>query len=199
MTNQPGHSIHYGAPPQAPRKKKSNALIILGIIGGFIVLLCGGGILAFALAGGSPKSTTSSGTGSSVKQTAKMGEAARDGKFEFTVTKMQCGVQKIGDDIVEKKPQGQYCLITVKVKNIGDEARTLDDSNQVAYDAAGRKFETDDAGIYVPNNDTVFLNNINPGNSATGVIVFDIPKDGKLTKIELHDSAFSDGIAVALT
>lgn len=193
--------VHYGAPPQAPPRKKSRALpIILGILGGFIVLCVGGGIVAAALGGGNSSADNgNSSTSSKQKTTAKVGQAARDGQFEFTVTKMQCGVKQVGDDIVSKKPQGQYCLITVTVKNIGREARTLSDSNQKAYDAAGRQFSTDEAGVYVPNNDAMFINNINPGNSATGVIVFDIPKDGKLTKIELHDSAFSGGIEVALS
>lgn len=196
MTQQP---VRYGAPPQAPPRKKSRALpIILGILGGIVVLCIGGAVLLAALSGGDSSADKGTGGTSSKKTTAKIGQAARDGQFEFTVSKMQCGVAKVGSDFTEKKAQGQYCLITVVVKNIGSEARTLSDSNQKAYDAAGRQFSTDEAGVYVPNNDAVFLNNINPGNSATGVIVFDIPKDGKLTKIELHDSAFSGGIEVAL-
>jgi len=192
--------VHYGAPPAAPRKKRSAWPIILGILGGFAVLCIGGTILAVALGGndssnGGPKSSSSN---SKQKTVATIGQAARDGQFEFTVKKIQCGVTKIGDEFTEKKPQGQYCLITVTVKNIGKEARTLDDSNQKAYDADGRQFSTDEAGLYVKDNDAMFLENINPGNSATGVIVFDIPKDGKLTKVELHDSAFSGGIEVAL-
>jgi hypothetical protein len=30
----------------------------------------------------------------------------------------------------------------------------------------------------------------------TGTLVFDIPKDGKLASLELHDSTFSGGVAV---
>lgn len=195
MTQQP---VHYGAPPPPPRKKSKALPIILGILGGIALLCVGGIVLAVALSGGDGGANGASASASATKTTAKIGQAARDGQFEFTVKKIQCGVAKIGGEFTEKKPQGQYCLITVTVKNIGKEARTLDDSNQKAYDAAGRQFSTDEAGLYVPNNDTMFINNINPGNSATGVIVFDIPADGKLTKIELHDSTFSGGIEVAL-
>jgi hypothetical protein len=183
--------------PLPPPKKKSKLPLILGILGAVIVLCCGGGIIAFALSGGDNPPTTSSSQGSS-KQAATIGQAVRDGQFEFTVTKVQCGVPKVGDSIMEKKAQGQYCLITVTVKNIGKEPRTLSDSSQRAFDAAGREFSTDEAGMYVPNNDTVFINNINPGNSVTGVLVFDVPKDGKLVKLELHDSPLSGGIEVSL-
>jgi hypothetical protein len=30
----------------------------------------------------------------------------------------------------------------------------------------------------------------------TGVLVFDIPKDGRITSLELHDSPFSGGVTV---
>ena len=30
----------------------------------------------------------------------------------------------------------------------------------------------------------------------TGVLVFDIPKEGKIVGLELHDSAFSGGVLV---
>lgn len=47
------------------------------------------------------------------------------------------------------------------------------------------------------NADTL-LNDINPGNQVTGVVVFDIPKNVKLTRLELHDSPFSGGVPVSL-
>jgi hypothetical protein len=32
----------------------------------------------------------------------------------------------------------------------------------------------------------------------TGIVVFDVPKNAKPTKLELHDSAFSGGVDVIL-
>ncbi|HEY0359402.1 MAG TPA: DUF4352 domain-containing protein [Mycobacteriales bacterium] len=56
-----------------------------------------------------------------------------------------------------------------------------------------------EAGMYVNGNENgVLLDNINPGKAVTGKIVFDIPKGAKLTKLELHDSAFSGGVTVTL-
>ena len=81
-----------------------------------------------------------------------------------------------------------------------EEPQTLDASSQYGYDAQGRKLNADStAGIYANSaGGGAFLNDINPGNSATAVVVFDIPKDGKLTKLELHDSPFSGGVDVAV-
>ena len=133
-------------------------------------------------------------------KTAKIGDPARDGKFEFTVKSSKCGVKKVGSDLLGAKAQGQFCLVTVKVKNIGKKSQMFDGSSQKAYAADGTEYSADGAaGIYANENAETFLNDINPGNQVTGVVVFDIPKDVKLTKLELHDSPFSGGVTVSLS
>jgi len=41
------------------------------------------------------------------------------------------------------------------------------------------------------------MKSINPGNSGTGVLVYDIPKDGRLVSLELFDGA-SDNLTITL-
>jgi hypothetical protein len=53
------------------------------------------------------------------------------------------------------------------------------------------------AAIYLPDSNT-FITPINPGNSVVGTLVFDVPVGSTLSSIELHDSAFSDGVSVQL-
>ncbi len=126
-----------------------------------------------------------------------LNQPVRDGKFEFTVTKVECGIAEVGGEYLNKKAQGQFCMVHVTVKNIGDEARTFTSSNQNAYNAAGQKYEADSAaGIYLEDDSRAFLEDINPGNSVNGIVVFDIPKDAQIAKLELHDSAFSGGVVV---
>ncbi|WP_319463789.1 DUF4352 domain-containing protein [Micromonospora sp. RTP1Z1] len=132
-------------------------------------------------------------------KTAKIGQPARDGKFEFTVKSSKCGVAKVGTSMLGDKAQGQFCLITINVKNIGKEPQTLDGSSQKAYTANGTEYSSDtEAGLYANKEQSTFFEEINPGNQVTGVFVFDIPKNVKLTKLELHDSAFSGGVTVSL-
>ncbi|MFI7519884.1 DUF4352 domain-containing protein [Micromonospora globbae] len=133
-------------------------------------------------------------------KTAKIGQPARDGKFEFTVKSSKCGVSKVGTDLLGAKAQGQFCLITINVKNIGKESQMFDGSSQKAYSADGTEYSADgEAALYANKNADTFLNDINPGNQVTGVVVFDIPKNVKLAKLELHDSPFSGGVTVALS
>ena len=88
-------------------------LFVLGLIG--------------SAAGGSKSGTTTvssdtTGTSASPKaQTAKVGETANDGKFQFTVSSITCGKTSVGaNQYLTKQPQGQYCLLSVSVKNIGE-------------------------------------------------------------------------------
>ncbi len=129
---------------------------------------------------------------------AKVGQTVRDGKFEFTVTKVEKRVAKVGNQYLNQKAQGQYVLVHVTVKNIGDEAQLFSDSSQKVRDAKGREFSADtSAAIYIEDN-KVFLNEINPGNSVKGILVFDMPRDAAPATIELHDSPFSGGVTVRL-
>ena len=72
-------------------------------------------------------------------------------------------------------------------------------AHEYAFNAAGQKYEADSAAaIYLGQYNKSFLENINPGNGVNGVVLFDIPKDGKIVKLELHDSALSGGVTVNL-
>lgn len=128
-----------------------------------------------------------------------IGDKARDGKFLFTVTKVKPGVDQIGSDDFGVQAQGQFVLVTVKVKNIGDEAQTMFGDNQTLF-IDGRKFSADtEAAMYLEDSNSLF-EEINPGNSLNGTIVFDVPKKATaFEKIELHDSMFSGGVDVDLS
>lgn len=131
-------------------------------------------------------------------ETPGIGDPVRDGKFEFTVTNIETGVAEIGDEFLGKKAQGQFVLVHLTVENIGDEAQTFFGDNVTALDAEKREFSTDtEAAIYLDESNS-FINEINPGNSSKGIVVFDVPRDVKLTALELHDSLFSGGVTVTL-
>jgi uncharacterized protein DUF4352 len=86
------------------------------------------------------------------------------------------------------------------VTNIGNAAQTLDDSAQYVYDARGRQFSADSqADLYINGTgDSVFLQQINPGNTVHGKIAFDLPVGDSAVRAELHDSMFSGGVIVSL-
>lgn len=187
-------------------KKKSwfarhKFLTVIGVV--ILIAIIGG-----AASGGNKSDTNNaSSDGSGVTKsedkaaaTAKLNEAARDGKFEFVVKGVECGKTTIGtNQYLTKNAQGQFCLMTVSVKNIGNEAQGFFGSNQKLLNAESQQFAADDtAGAYLDQNYSTLFSNINPGNSVEGVIVFDIPKGQTPVFAQLHDSSLSDGVKVAL-
>jgi Domain of unknown function (DUF4352) len=194
-------------PPQPPRKswpsRHKFATGCLGSVAGVIVLII---IIAVAVSagGGSPSGSSSSGGQAAAPAGGPhIGQPAADGKFRFVITRVS-HTKSVGDTSMGlgETAQGRFSVLHIRVTNISNQSQTLDDSSQYVYDASGRKFDADtqaDIDANPGNGGGVFLNDINPGNSVNGVILFDLPHGDKAVKAELHDSAFSGGVTVSLT
>jgi hypothetical protein len=209
----------------APAPKKSRKKLVLGVVGGLLALCCVGGTIAAVASGGDDKPEAGDSTPTTAATKAKktgakaaapkapptnpigthdvgpgLGDPVRDGKFQFTVTKVDCSRSKVGNEYLNKKAQGKFCQISLTVKNIGDEAQMFDGSSQKAMDAKGTEFSNDGAAeMYANQDNSTFLNEINPGNQTKGKVIFDVPRSTTLTKLELHDSPFSGGVTVRLS
>ena len=219
---QPQGGYQQGPPQggwqQAPQPKKKNWFLRHKILTAILALFLIGGIAAATSGGGGSNGsdTASNSDNSSAGEAAKgddkksddkksegdklpaIGQPVTDGKFQFTVTKVERDVASVGDQYLGEKAQGAYTLVYVTVKNTGTEQQMLDSNGQKAYDAKGIGYEADSgAAIYVKDNKT-FLEQINPGNQVNAVLVFDAPKGTKLTKVRLHDSMFSNGVEASL-
>jgi hypothetical protein len=205
------HGYTVNQPPQQqdwrPRKRH-RLLKAIGI--GFallIVLIVIAGIVGGGKKGGSGTSASgSASTGAAAPAAASkgpgIGSKVRDGKFQFVVTRVSHrhseGDTSIG---LGETAQGRFTVLHIKVTNIGNVSQTLDDSAQYVYDSHGRKYDADSTADIDANSNNgggVFFNDINPGNTVHGVILFDLPKGDKAVKAELHDSAFSGGVTVSL-
>jgi hypothetical protein len=146
---------------------------------------------------GQPKGTGT--TGAKVTKAPGFGDAVRDGKFEFVVSRADCSKSSLGTKPLNRTAKGKYCVVDLSVKNIADNPQLLLGSAQKAFDAAGTKFSDDEiAGFYANSETQTFLRKIDPGDKVVGKLVFDVPKSTKLTTVELHDSFFSGGVQVAL-
>ena len=133
------------------------------------------------------------------KPASQVGKAMRDGKFEFTVRSVKCGIAVVGEnEFLQEKAQGQFCAVQLSVENIGDEPQSMFADNQYAFDTKGRKFSANSMASMADESSQVLWEEINPGNAVKGKVYFDIPKGAKLTSLELHDSFFSGGVKVRL-
>ena len=85
----------------------------------------------------------------------------------------------------------------MNVRNVGDEPATFSDEHQRAYGEDDEEFAADSgAGVLANDQQQIFLNKINPGNQITGIVVYDIPPDASIVKIELKASERSTGALV---
>lgn len=177
--------------PQPPRKKKvwpwvlgGFALAVLALFGGCVALI---GTAANEVAE----------TEASKSVAAPAGTEVRDGKFGFTVTKVDPPTSSVGDNqFLQKTAQGEFILVYVDVANTGTVAQSYFGSNQKLIDDQGREFANDTAAEINVNEQ--LSAEINPGNKTAMVLVFDVPVGTVPAAIEFHDSAFSDGARVAL-
>ena len=159
----------------------------IGVIG-----LVGISLWAAAASGGSSSSSNNSGS------QIKIGQPAADGKFTFTLTSVTCGIPTVGDvaNGIGATAQGQFCKVTIGVKNTGSESQAFSSSDQYAFDSTGKKFTDSTEATIAAGVDQNILTGINPGNSISTDMYYDIPAGDSIAKFEFHDSPFSGGVTV---
>ena len=204
-----------GSEPQIIKaNKKRHIGRNIGIIIGAVILVS---IIANALSGGSstssstartsaptgnPKSSSTTAGPATTASLASIGTKVYDGDFAFVLNNVNCGAAAAAavnnDGFGENIPAGaQECLVSMTVTNDKSQAQTFFDSNQYAYDAQNRQFSADTTGsIYLQGDQDA--TQVNPGVTINAVVPFQIPQNDAIVKLELHDSGFSNGVAVSL-
>ena len=196
---QPGFGASQ-APVKKPFYKRTWFLILAGltVLGIIASAASGGGKTDTADSTGAAESAAPEGDAAPEGATIGIGQPAADGDFSFVVSGVDCSLTEIGNEYVGTKAQGQFCIVSLAVTNIGDSAGTFFGDNTKLLNAEGQEFSADtEAAIYLEDSDSLFAE-INPGNTLNSKIVFDVPAGTTPASIELHDSAFSGGVTVAL-
>ncbi|HZB51628.1 MAG TPA: DUF4352 domain-containing protein, partial [Mycobacteriales bacterium] len=127
----------------------------------------------------------------------QLGQPVRDGQLQFVVRSVQCGVTQLGSGTLASVPDGQYCLLRLDVTNVKAQSRRLYEPVQKLRDSAGDKHgAVFSARLYFP--DQTLWDEVRPGESVRGTMVFDIPADRQAVALELHDGIASGGVVVRL-
>ncbi|MFI6394541.1 protein kinase [Nonomuraea sp. NPDC050540] len=162
----------FGVPQRSARRGMSGCLIAAVIVLLVIVLFIS--LMAWMFRGPSA---------------AGEGAPVQDGKLKFTVTATKCPKPA-------KTAERRQCRLSVRVSNIGQEARVLYPGQQKLIDQDdvlhGAARLLDKAGKEIT------PIRIDPGQSFTGALEFDLPKTASAESVELHDSGLSRGIRVEL-
>ncbi|MFI6907206.1 DUF4352 domain-containing protein [Nonomuraea sp. NPDC050394] len=178
-TPAPHNDASHGASPTVQPRNRYRAVVLL-CIGAVVGAL---GVLgAFAVVDG---------YGPFAAQ-ASMGEVVTVGDFRIVVEE----VDRHGRAESARAggvPKGEFILVKLSVLNTGSGIQAFAVGAQKLL--AGRS-EYD--SVLVENTAPMF-EQIPPGGTATGLIVFDVPEGAQLEAVELHGSAFSWGAKVKLS
>ena len=132
---------------------------------------------------------------------APAGSAVRDGKFEFQVSRVD-RMKTVGspsnNPFMVATAQGEFVVVTMTVRNIGDQAQNYFGQNQMLVDATSRQYAADTTADMWMNTDNNPLGAINPGNWIWVRVAFDVAPGTQVSELQLHDSMFSGGVSVRL-
>ena len=206
MTNtplRPARTAPSAPAPRAARRRKAP-----WVAGGvFALLLAGvGTYFAYGTSGDSAAPVTPVATASEVAVAtvdaapAQPVVTASEGTLFVSISKTECGVATVGPADLPLAPEGEFCLVTMAVRNTGKEPRLLDPGAQRAVDEHGRSHRVaEQAAVFVNDQDPSLLDEIPPGATRHGVVPFDVPKGSRLAAFQLHKSPHSTGVRVPLS
>jgi len=121
----------------------------------------------------------------------------RDGKFEFRVTRFGCGARTLGSGPRAPRAEGKFCLATMQVRNIGRVPQTFDANAQKLYAVGGASNQVDGAATLLAGSKLLYVR-VNPGNSVSGTLVYDVHTSFRPASLEVHDSPASRGAKLLL-
>jgi hypothetical protein len=117
-----------------------------------------------------------------------LGESFRVGSgdqtVEYTITDVRTASQ-VGSDAVGAEADGEFVIVRMELENVGSESFDVSSDPFTLVDDQGRSYDVDREAQVYPDNAIVF-EQLDPGLSKEGVVVFDVPPDqtGRELKIE---------------
>ncbi len=125
---------------------------------------------------------------------AGIGESVTAGDVEWQVTNARQATQ-LTSEFMEPK-QGNFVVVDFAFTNNGTEPVTLDGESLSLIDGEGRTFKTDTETFgYIDPAKDIFLDQVNPGVSQQGEVIFTVAPDASDFTLEAGDTAiFSDEV-----
>lgn len=139
-------------------------------------------------------------------ETIQVGETGvTESGIAYTVNGSECGIASVGseEDFTLTEAAGEYCRVDITMMNQGTEAAYFLASDATGFIADAEYTADSLATTYAAiseGNDETFTTEVNPGNSVTAGVYFDVPAGTQLDRVELASlSNFLDaGIEVIL-
>lgn len=128
-----------------------------------------------------------------------IGTYAKDKDFEFRVNSMKCGEKSVGGNYLRAEARGHYCRLNISLKNVSDKPKGIfTTSHQKVFDSQNREFEHDSTATLYAADNVSWYDRLNPGIEVSGDLLFDVPVDADLTRLEIKEQTFSKSIKLSL-
>lgn len=180
-------------------------------IGRLVVFGCGGLTVlviliavVVALAGGGGSDTSTSSSGEPGKQEDKEEKAAKKGEesttyglneavtvgdASWTVTNAQQSNQLADPFGLDAPRQGNFVIVDFQFENGGNESKTLTQQALQLEDSSGRTSDPDPEDFrYIPQDKNIFLQQVNPGVTQPGQVIFSVAPDASGITLILKDT-----------
>jgi len=121
---------------------------------------------------------------------AQIGETVTVGDASWVVTDAY-PTNQIDDTYGGVLPdkQGNFVVVDFRFTNDGNETKTLHQQAVQLIDSAGRESDPDtDTFGYIPQERNIFLEQVNPGVSKNGQVIFSVAPGGSGYKLQLKDT-----------
>lgn len=122
-------------------------------------------------------------------------EPATSGDLTLTVMEVRCGAA-VSDGRRTLVPNGQFCRLSVTIRNDGSSRVTVADSWITVTDARGQMYGASPATTAVDG--SVFARAVGPRAKIVGISYFDIPKDSRLVSADFKGSDSAPAVEVPL-
>jgi hypothetical protein len=135
----------------------------------------------------SSKGKQKSGSSEGEEPTVAIGESATVADASWVVTSAVPRT-RITSQFVDPK-QGNFVVVDFRFTNNGSEAKTLHQNALKLLDGDGREFDPDtDTFGYIPTERNIFLEQVNPGVTKNGEVIFFVAPGASGFKLEISDT-----------
>ncbi len=181
-----------GAPSQG---RSTASKLLIGCASVFAVLVLFVGCLAVLAGGGGDQQSAGSGGGGKAESqpgatkanAVSIGDPVKAGPVEWTVIDASTATTLKGS--FGSRKQGNFVIVDFNFTNNKNEATTLDSESFRLIDSEGRQFEVDtDTYEYVPAGKDIFLDQVNPGVSKQGQVIFTVAPDASGFTLQAGDT-----------
>ncbi|MET7420195.1 serine/threonine-protein kinase [Dactylosporangium sp. NPDC005555] len=184
-------------PRPAPRGMGRGVAAVIAVL---IVVGCLWGVfnLAGSAGSGDPQAAPTTAAPASRAPSRKPSPVGTDGGVRFTVTGFECGVKRIGEWPIVKDAVGEYCLVEVRVENLGAGGTRIWQGSQRLRDTDGNDHKPDDWSWLYNAETRPLYGEIKSGKPVTGTLVFDVPKGLRFDVLVVKQQPLSDGTVIRL-